>query len=290
MKEHALDLLPRVIDGLCASPALHSPGPKPHTEPLLAELLAHGSPKELCLSLEDQLQVAADEVAQCFHIDEDPEIREEQQEEREDKLDKSPDQKTLKNVCGRVIAVLDIHGSGKSRVPVLSSYCSSAPTVICRLEYKNRTAGLLMLGNFTERLDHFLGELMQALYAGESITVAQTRGLLVAIAKWCRAVSMWAAQLRPTDAESKDLRVGHSTHICRIVPLTTPFPSPGEARGSPPQISCPFAFKAGSRSTEQGVSSFVSGCHALPSDPASQGRDRCEGVDRLQERNHSQHL
>lgn len=117
-----LDLLPRVIDELCASSPLHRPGPQPQTEPLLAELLIHGSPKELCLSLEDQLKVAADEVAQCFHIDEDPEIREAQQEEREDKLDQSPDQKTLKNVCGRVIAVLGIHERGKfQRSRTLSS-------------------------------------------------------------------------------------------------------------------------------------------------------------------------
>lgn len=75
--------------------------------------MKHGSPKELCLSLEDQLKVAADEVAQCFYLDEDPEIKEEPHGEQQVEEDQSLNQKTLKNVCGRVVAVLGIHDRGE---------------------------------------------------------------------------------------------------------------------------------------------------------------------------------
>ena len=114
-----LDILPSVIDEVCGNPSLHLPGPQPETERLLGGLLMYGSPKELCLSLEEQLKVAADEVAQCFHLDEDLEIREEQQEEREEDLDQFLNHKTFKNVCGRVITVLGIHERGQSSAVLL---------------------------------------------------------------------------------------------------------------------------------------------------------------------------
>lgn len=67
------------------------------------------------MSLENQLQVAADEVAQCFLLEEDRETNEELDQEHEEPVEDSSDQKTLKNVCGRVVIVLDVHARGESR-------------------------------------------------------------------------------------------------------------------------------------------------------------------------------
>jgi hypothetical protein len=84
------------------------------------------------MALENQLKVAADEVAQCFLLEEDPELRQETDQEHEEPVEESSDQKTLKNVCGRVVAVLDMHARGESRsgaslLPIsLTTLCSDA--------------------------------------------------------------------------------------------------------------------------------------------------------------------
>jgi hypothetical protein len=124
-----------------------------------------------------------------------------------------------------------------------------------------------MVQNFVERLDHFLGELMQALYAGESLAPEFVRGLLVAISVWCRAVTMWIQQLKPSDAESKDLQVSREMSSCNTLHrLTTiSFVGAGQARRSPAQISRTFAFEIGAPAIGKRLSSTASQGHALVS-------------------------
>lgn len=111
-----------------------------------------------------------------------------------------------------------------------------------------------MIRNFVDRLDHFLGELMQGLYAGETIAAQHTRGLLVAVAQWCRAVFMWMQQLRPSDAELKDLRVSWETSAFNSACSHDFFlQCLGQAGGSSSQVSCTFAFKTGTSAFKQGL-------------------------------------
>jgi hypothetical protein len=136
-----------------------------------------------------------------------------------------------------------------------------------RLEYKKSIAGVIMVRNFVERLDHFLGELMQALYAGETLAAEFVRGLLTAVAVWCRAVTMWIQQLKPSDAEYKDLQVSREISSCNTLHKLTAisFVGAGQARRSPAQVSRTFAFEIGAQALKQRLSSTAPQCHAFPS-------------------------
>lgn len=76
-----------------------------------------------------------------------------------------------------------------------------------RLRYKKGTAGIIMARNFAERLDLLLAELLQALQAGESLSVKDTRSVLSVLAVWCRSVFLWAKEIKSSAEELEDLRV-----------------------------------------------------------------------------------
>lgn len=117
LEEQTLDLLPKLIDHLCAPAATDlSSESKEHANLVLREVLIHGSPKELSLALENQLGVATDEIAQCFYQNEDEGIPNPGEEDAgEDNTRSHEDvQKTLKDVHSRLLVVLDTHTQGEA--------------------------------------------------------------------------------------------------------------------------------------------------------------------------------
>ncbi|KAJ9115245.1 hypothetical protein QFC20_001112 [Naganishia adeliensis] len=192
LEVHTLDLLPCAIDRLAVSAISdESQERKEQATLVLQELLKHGSPKELSLSLENQLGVATDEITQCFYLDEDEGGTESHEEDAVKNVNEGETaQKSLKDVHNRLLLVLETHSQ-----------------VLNRLRYKKGTAGIIMAQNFTERLDLLLAELLQALQAGESLSVKETRRLLSALAEWCRSVFLWAEGLQASTEELDSLRI-----------------------------------------------------------------------------------
>lgn len=115
LKEHTLDLLPNVIDSLVARAVCDtSQERKEQATLVLEELLKHGSPKELSLSLENQLGVATDEISQCFYLDEDEGKTESHQEDAVTNDNEGETaQMALKDVHNRLLVVLKTHSQGK---------------------------------------------------------------------------------------------------------------------------------------------------------------------------------
>jgi hypothetical protein len=211
LEEHTLDLLPIAIDQL----ATHIETPEleertEHATLLLGELVKYGSPKELCLALENQLGLATDEVAQCFYLEEDDEAIEDHEQDAKKMAEDAPVQKNLEDVHSRLLIVLSTHSQGKSLVNSTKTHTKAFyPTVMGRLTYKKGTAGVIMAQNFTERLDLLLAEVLQALQAGETLSVKHVRSLLEGTAVWCRSVFLWAQGLRITPEELTELRVSN---------------------------------------------------------------------------------
>lgn len=112
---HTLDLLPCAIDRLAVSAISdESQERKEQATLVLQELLKHGSPKELSLSLENQLGVATDEITQCFYLDEDEGGTESHEEDAVKNVNEGETaQKSLKDVHNRLLLVLETHSQGK---------------------------------------------------------------------------------------------------------------------------------------------------------------------------------
>lgn len=181
-----------------------------HATLLLEELAKYGSPKELCLALENQLGLATDEVAQCFYFDEDDEAIDDHEQDAKKMTEDAPVQKKLEDVHSRLLIVLSTHSQGKSLVDSTKAHMKTYyPTVLGRLKYKKGTAGVIMAQNFTERLDLLLAEVLQALQAGETLSVQHVRSLLAAVAFWCRSVFLWVQGLQTSTEELDALRVSN---------------------------------------------------------------------------------
>lgn len=120
LEEHTLELLPSVIDEMTSN-LLDSQlqEQKRRAALVLQELLNCGSPKELCLSLENQLGVATDEVAQCFYLEEDDEIAGNQEQDSAKAVEDVPVQKRLEDVHRRLQVVLDTHSQGEPYIDLV---------------------------------------------------------------------------------------------------------------------------------------------------------------------------
>jgi hypothetical protein len=184
---------------------------KEHASDVLQELSKNGSPKELSLSLENQLGVATDEIAQCFYFNEDGGAVDNPDGislNNADDGERETVQKTLKDVHRRLLVVLKTHSQGEhSCISLRGPNWAALHPVLNRLTYRKGTAGIIMAQNFAERLDQLMAELLLALQAGESLSVQDMRGMLSALAEWCRSVFLWARNLKASNEELDNLRV-----------------------------------------------------------------------------------
>lgn len=120
LEEHTLELLPSVIDEMASNLLASQLQERTRRAALvLQELLNYGSPKELCLSLENQLGVATDEVAQCFYLEEDDEIAGNQEQDSAKAVEDVPVQKRLEDVRRRLQVVLDTHSQGEPYIDLV---------------------------------------------------------------------------------------------------------------------------------------------------------------------------